>query len=134
MKKILIVDDDLKTLSGLTELFRQEGYYVFGTSSGQGAIGIAIREPIDIMVCDIRLPDIDGLVICRKLKQIRPDASIFVVTGFYQKQLEDVASFCGIKKYFSKPVNVNELLAAIQKYSNSNDPIAKNVRSCRIEC
>ena len=113
MKHLLIVEDDNNTLSGLIELFKSEGFQVTGANCGTSGIDAATKKKIDIVLCDYKLPDIDGLVVSRKIKQINPDIKIYLMTAFYQKNLDDVASFCGVKKIFQKPVNVNNLISSI---------------------
>lgn len=133
MKTILIIEDNPHALTGLTELFNDEGFSVKGTSSGQKALGIIKNEKIDFVICDFKLPDIDGLVVCRKIKQIRPKIQMFLITAYYRKQLEKVASFCGISKIYSKPIDVNDLILTIKELVNNGHKIDNDVDSIRPE-
>jgi two-component system, response regulator, stage 0 sporulation protein F len=131
LKHLLIVEDDKNTLSGLIELFRGEGFQVTGTTCGSSGIDAVINNKIDAVLCDYKLPDIDGLVVSRKIKQMNPDIKIFLMTAFYRKTMDDVASFCGIEKIFQKPVQVNNLISSLISSCglNKNDPKISN-NSC----
>ena len=113
MKHLLIVEDDKNTLSGLVELFKGEGFHVTGTTNGTSGIDAVINNKIDAVLCDYKLPDIDGLVVSRKIKQMNPDIKIFLMTAYYRKTMDDVASFCGVAKIFQKPVEVNNLISSM---------------------
>ena len=113
LKHLLIIEDDKNTLSGLIELFRDEGFLVTGTACGESGIDAVIKNKIDMVLCNYKLPDYDGLVVCRKIKQINSEIKIFLMTTFYQKHMEDVAPFCGVIKIFQKPIDVNNLISSI---------------------
>jgi len=134
LKRLLIIEDDPNTLSGLMELFRDEGYSVKGVSSGQAALGIILREPVDIVLCDYKLPDIDGLVVSRKIKQIKPEVCTFLMTAYYRKNLEEMASFCGILKIFAKPLDIDNLLTNLALLSNKSNYGSENYPFVRAEC
>ena len=128
MKHLLIVEDDKNTLSGLIELFKGEGFQVTGTTCGSSGIDAVINNKFDAVLCDYKLPDIDGLVVSRKIKQMNPDIKIFLMTAFYRKTMDDVASFCGVAKIFQKPVEVNNLISSLISSCGPdiNDPKISN--------
>ena len=80
MKNILIIEDDPNTLSGLIELFRDDGFIVRGTTNGFEALEIAATEPVNVVICDYKLPDMNGLNVCQKIKEIVPNAHIFIIS------------------------------------------------------
>ncbi|MFQ5710035.1 MAG: response regulator transcription factor, partial [bacterium] len=64
---LLLVENHENTLAGLQELLCYEGYRVRGVSNGQKAIEILAQQPVDIVLCDQSLPDIDGIQLCCQL-------------------------------------------------------------------
>ena len=66
MSRILVVEDDLNTLSGLVQILKDEGYDVKGAETGKKALKILSQEQFDLLLTDFRLPDINGLEIYEK--------------------------------------------------------------------
>ncbi len=113
MKQLLIVDDDVNTLCGLGELLRQEGYLVREVTRGQAAFEAAATEPIDIVLCDYRLPDLGGLEVCRELKRRHPHLVLFLVTAYRNTEVMNALQPCGIEKIIDKPIVLDELFATL---------------------
>jgi CheY-like chemotaxis protein len=113
MNHVLIVEDDSNTLAGLQELLKQEGYVVQGVTRGHAAIEVVRREPIDMVLCDYCLPDIDGLQVCRELKRLQPHLILIMVTAYRNLELVNAAQQCGLEAIIDKPVVVETLLEAL---------------------
>ncbi|RMD98369.1 MAG: response regulator [Calditrichaeota bacterium] len=118
MVNILVVEDDLNTLSGLQELLNCEGFRAFGVASGARAMEILRSEPIDLLLCDFCLPDMDGIQVCETIKARQPEMPIVLVTAFCSPEVEQKASEIGIDKIFKKPIDLEELLGALNALSN----------------
>jgi two-component system response regulator HydG len=113
MKRLLLVEDDLNTLRGLEVLLRNDGYWVKGVTRGQHAFAVVEREHIDAVLCDYRLPDIDGLQVCRKLRQLSPHLSLFLLTAYNTVEIARGARECGVEKVFHKPLDLDELFTTL---------------------
>ena len=113
MSRLLIVDDDPNTLAGLHELLRNEGYMVHVATRAKEAFDLIALEPIDMVLCDYCLPDLDGLQVCRLLKQRRSDLLLFLFTAYQNTELVNAAQRCGIAQIIHKPVILEELFAAL---------------------
>lgn len=109
MNRMLIIEDDLNTLSGLQELLSQEGYWARGITQGHQAFEILATEPIDMVLCDYRLPDVDGLQVCRALKRLYPYLIIFLITAYRNTEVVNLAKQCGVEKIIDKPIDLEEL-------------------------
>lgn len=114
MISLLIIEDDPNTLSGLQELLSHEGYWVRGVMRGREAFDVAKAEPIDMVLCDYCLPDIDGLQVCRELKRLNSQVVIFLVTAYRNTEVVNAAKECGIEKIIDKPIVPEELFVMLE--------------------
>jgi DNA-binding response OmpR family regulator len=113
MNRLLIIEDDPNTLTGLQELLSQEGYSTRGVMRGRDAYQVVASEPIDVVLCDYCLPDGDGVQLCGKLKRLRPQLSVFLVTAYRSTDIVNAAKSCGVDKIIDKPIMLDELLTTI---------------------
>jgi DNA-binding response OmpR family regulator len=113
LSRLLIIEDDLNTLSGLQELLRDEGFTVRGVTLGRKAYEAVAREPFDMVLCDYCLPDIDGLQICRELKRMYPRLALFLVTAYRNTEVVNAAMQCGVEAIIDKPIILEELFATL---------------------
>ena len=111
-KKILFVDDEKSILDVLRALFASEGYEPHCSLDGREALEIVRREHIHVCFVDLRMPVMDGMELCRQIKQIEPSASVYALSAFvdaYTPEQYDEAGFAGC---FSKPFKIGALLKA----------------------
>ena len=118
MNHLLVVEDDPNTLTGLMELLGDEGYDVNGTMHGIDALEIAAHNPIDMVLCDYNLPDVDGLWVCQRLRKINPDSILFLTTASDSTALVDSARKAGVSKIFPKPINLDDLFQTLLGYTS----------------
>jgi PleD family two-component response regulator len=110
-KKILIVEDDLDLGEMLGAYFRVQGYQVRSADWGEDAVRLALEDVPDIVVLDIRLPDIDGFEVCRRLRQNRPTKDVPVIFLTEKRERDDKLSGLelGAVDYITKPFDIQEL-------------------------
>lgn len=110
-KKILIIEDDLDLAEMLTAYFRVQGFKVITASWGEEALEMAAADAPDIVVLDIRLPDIDGYEVCRRLRQNRLTSNIPVIFLTEQRDRDNKLSGLelGAVDYITKPFDIQEL-------------------------
>jgi DNA-binding response OmpR family regulator len=110
-KKILIIEDDTDLAEMLGAYFRVQGFQVTTAGWGEDAVQIALDEAPDIVVLDIRLPDIDGYEVCRRLRQNRRTRNIPVVFLTEKRERDDKLSGLelGAVDYITKPFDIQEL-------------------------
>ena len=82
MKKILIIDDEEKLRSLLSRIIKLEGFAVTETASLKSAVKILEKEPFDIILCDVKLPDGNGVDFVREIKPKYPSAEIILLTAY----------------------------------------------------
>lgn len=115
--KILMVDDQPINLRFLSNLLSSHGYQVYRAISGQLALNAAIAYAPDLILLDIRMPEMDGYEVCERLKKIPETAQIPVI---FLSVLDDIndkieAFRVGGLDYITKPFQVEEILARIEK-------------------
>ena len=110
-KKILIVEDDLDLAEMLSAYFRVQGYNVVTASWGEDGVKHVEEELPDIIVLDIRLPDIDGYEVCRRIRKIRKAQHLPVIFLTEKREREDKLSGLelGAVDYITKPFDIQEL-------------------------
>lgn len=113
---ILVVEDDADTREFYELLLATEGYHVLAAGSGKAALAqVAARQP-DGIVLDRRLPDIDGIDLCRLLRE-RVDGSvpIIFISADREPGLESSARAAGITAFVAKPFSPAELLDPLRR-------------------
>ncbi|HKI46237.1 MAG TPA: sigma-54 dependent transcriptional regulator [Balneolales bacterium] len=79
---LLIIDDEERLRSLLARLFQLEDYAVFTAPDAQMGLSLLQKHPVDVVLCDVRLPDNNGLNLIPKIKTIQPDTEIIMITAF----------------------------------------------------
>ena len=111
--RILLVEDDDSIAQPLAEGLRREGFTVERAATGAEALAAG---PADLVLLDLRLPDIDGLDVCRQLRE-RSDMPIIVVTARGEESDRVVGLELGADDYVVKPFGLRELIARIRAVS-----------------
>jgi DNA-binding response OmpR family regulator len=110
---ILIVEDDEAIASGLVRVLERQGYAVRHIGRGSGAVREA-GPKVGLVLLDLGLPDVDGMEVCRRLREARPDLAIVILTA-RDHELDIVAGLdAGADDYLVKPFRLSELLARIR--------------------
>lgn len=113
MFHVLVVEDDLKLRQLLCTVLIKNGYRVTGTMDGQQALAALEREYVDLMICDILMPNMDGCELTRSLREAGYTLPVLMVTAcetFFDKQRGFLA---GTDDYMVKPIDVNEMLLRV---------------------
>jgi two-component system KDP operon response regulator KdpE len=119
--RILIVDDEPNILAAVAPLLRTRGYEVSTTMTGRGAMEAVEREAPDLIVLDLGLPDIDGVEVCRLLRDGRT-TPIIVLSARGAEGDKVAALDAGADDYVTKPFGAEELLARIRVALRRVDP------------
>jgi DNA-binding response OmpR family regulator len=113
---ILLVEDDELVRDAMARILVHEGYMVLTAPTGHDAIGLLKTplSPIDVVLLDVHLPDVNGKDLCARLREIHPTMPVVVCTG--EAGPEEAAELLklGIHRYFCKPVAMEELLATVE--------------------
>lgn len=122
--KLLIVDDDIDTLELLQLALEKEGYQCLIASKGIDAMETLSKNPVDLLILDVMLPDMSGLEVCKKIKQDKKWASlpIILLTGRTGDNDKVVGLELGAEDYIVKPYNYKEVSLRIQKILKRTKP------------
>ena len=107
---VLVVDDELVMREILEALLRQAGYSVRLAETGEQGIRIADREPIDLAIVDVMLPDVSGLKVLGRIREIDPEISVVMLTAYASVETAVTAIKCGAFDYVTKPFKNDEVL------------------------
>lgn len=113
MQSILIVEDDLRLANLLRSGIEEAGYSTLLAFDGEMALRLIQNGNVDLVVSDIILPGISGLDLCKKIRSVRPETAILMLTalGTTDDKLEGFDA--GADDYMTKPFDFRELLARI---------------------
>jgi CheY-like chemotaxis protein len=111
--RLLVVEDHAETAEGLARLLRRAGYRVTVAGDVAGALASAAREPFDVLVCDIALPDGSGYELLRRLRATRPVHGI-ALSGFGTQDDLRRSREAGFDDHLVKPIDLPKLEAAIR--------------------
>ncbi|PYR32213.1 MAG: Fis family transcriptional regulator [Acidobacteria bacterium] len=113
--RILVVDDERSMRELLAIVLRREGYEVLLAENGRAAIETLEREPVDILISDIKMPDLSGVEVLRAAKQIDKNILGIMITAFASTETAVEAMRLGACDYLSKPFDVDLLRMKVRE-------------------
>jgi DNA-binding NtrC family response regulator len=111
--KVLVIDDEDIVLKSVNKILSEENYEVDVSSSGRQGIDRAIERSYDIVLTDIRMPDIGGMRVLRDIKRAKPSLAVIMITGYGSVQSAVQAMQLGAADYLEKPFTPDQLLKAV---------------------
>jgi len=116
MKSVILLVDDQDTIRFFLEkTLAQEGYETITAKEGMEAVEKARQVMPDLVLLDLKLPDMDGLEVLRRIKEIFPEICIVMITAFGDIETAVSAMKAGAYDFVSKPINLDQLLMVIRK-------------------
>lgn len=113
--RILVVDDDEDNANSLGELFEMEGHHVTVVHSGEAAIEHYLSSSFDLAFMDVMMPGLNGVESFLEIRKLRPEAKVYMMTGYSVEQLLQQALQNGAMGVLSKPVDIGKLLKAVDE-------------------
>ena len=114
MPKLLIIDDERAIRSTLTEILQHEGYKAEAAENGEDGLKKFSSENFDVVLCDIKMPKMDGIEFLEKAKAINPDIPIIMISGHGNIETAVEAVKKGAYDFISKPPDLNRMLITIR--------------------
>jgi DNA-binding response OmpR family regulator len=111
---VLLVEDETDIVSPLAQMLEREGYAVHQATTGQSALASATEREPDLVVLDLGLPDMDGVDVCRQLRDGGYEGAVLMLTGRNRELDRVVGLDAGADDYLAKPFGPAELLARLR--------------------
>jgi len=127
MVKILIIEDDASILLPLEDNLKLEGYEVASATDGSQGLAMAQEGHYDLIILDIMLPKLNGLDVCRKLRQDKNTTPILMLTAKSQEIDKVLGLELGADDYVTKPFSPRELLARIKAIIKRTQQIQQGI-------
>jgi two-component system response regulator AtoC len=112
---VLLVDDEAELRLSLADALRDAGHKVTMASDGVEARGHVLARVFDVVICDVRLPQLDGLTLFRRLRQESPTTDVILITAFGEVADAVAALKEGAYDYLTKPFDIDELMVAVKR-------------------
>ncbi len=122
MKKfrILVVDDEENMLMMLKTFFVEKEYVCFTAKDGKEALKVLNSEEVDLVITDMKMPEMDGLELLRVIKEKYSSISAVIMTGFAEEYTTTEALNLGADGYITKPFRNKELLLILKRIQQLN--------------
>ncbi len=125
--QILVVDDDAVAADLLREVLTKEGYRVQTTTQGSEAIRMGTLTPFDMVITDLKMPDVGGLEVVRAFRQKSPQTIMFVITAFGSFETAIKAIQNGAYDYISKPFKMDDIKVTVRRALEQQRLIRENL-------
>ena len=119
---IYVVDDDYDVLKSLRFLLETEGFEVRTFRSGFALLGSPTRQGADCLVVDYKMAGIDGLELAERLRSLKVNAPIVMITGYPDTNIAAKANSAGVRQVLLKPTLEDNLVECVRNAINSNTP------------
>lgn len=114
-RKILLIDDEPDLLELIKEILEREGYQIFCASNGAAGILLNEQENPDLIVLDLRMPDMDGIETLQHIRKTDDQVIVVILTGYGCPDTIRDAVDLNVSEYLSKPFENEELVSVISK-------------------
>ncbi|MEW6381036.1 MAG: response regulator [bacterium] len=114
-KRVLVVDDEQNSREGLSKILTKEGYTVHTAENGKKALIEAENNNFDLIITDLRMPEMDGIEVLEKLRKKNKNIGVVIVTAYGEVNSYLKAMNLGAFEYLNKPIHLEELRRVINK-------------------
>ena len=115
MARILVVDDEDTLRTVLSQELKGEGYEVEAAADGQIAIDTLKVKPFDLVLLDIKMPNVNGFEVLKYIKQSHPNLKVIMLTGFADLKNAIESKKLGAEDFVSKPYDLVDLITTIER-------------------
>lgn len=130
-KRILVIDDEPNVVKSCVKMLQMEGFDVQGVVSGAEALDLYQRQEFDLVLTDLKMPDMDGLEILTRIKKHNPNAAVVIFTAYGTKENVVEALRLGAREFLEKPLESRTLTATVRRIleQGSSSIVRGNLRS-----
>ncbi|MCY7374881.1 MAG: response regulator, partial [Pyrinomonadaceae bacterium] len=126
MSNLLIVDDEQSYRQLLTLVFEGDGHHIRTARNGREALAMLEAEPAEVVITDVRMPDMDGIELLRHAREFLPDIGVVLMTAFATVDTAREAFKLGADDFIQKPFDVEELKIIVKKAFERQSLIVEN--------
>ncbi len=113
MRRILVVDDEEIVVLTIQDILEElPNCEIAVSTSGQQALQLFEQQPFDLLITDYRMPDMDGLTLATRVRQLYPRTSVIMITAYGSDDLREQAARAYIQRTLDKPVELEEIRGA----------------------
>ncbi len=125
---ILVADDELSQRDALAGFLTKKGFSVFTAQSGKEAVAVLQKKSVDLVLTDLRMPEMDGLELLKAARDINPNIEVIVMTAYGSIEGATGAMKEGAADFITKPVDIGQLEMTVNKVLEHKQLIAENKR------
>lgn len=114
MKTVLIIDDEKELIDYIGKFIEGKGFKVFTAGTGEEGLELYKENKPDCVFLDLHLPQMDGMTVLKKLKEMDLGAKVYLVTGDESPALRSTGEKLGAKGYIVKPIIIKNLLKILE--------------------
>ncbi|HEY7924497.1 MAG TPA: response regulator, partial [Vicinamibacteria bacterium] len=113
--RIVVIDDEVNAAAALQTLLEEDGYEVARANDGASGLQLLEKTDADVVLTDLRMPGMDGIELLTRIKQIRPETMVILMTAYGTVKTAVKAMKLGAEDYLGKPIDVEELEVMLQR-------------------
>lgn len=116
-KRLLVIDDEDIVLLSCRRALSPQGYEVKAVNSGEQALSLLEKEEFDVVMTDLKMPDMDGIELLRRIKAQWPEIEVIIITGYQTVETASDARKLGAFDYIEKPFTPAQIIAVTERAS-----------------
>ncbi len=118
--KILVVDDEAPVRELFNDLFKKEGCLVKTASTGEESVEMIAKEDFEVVLMDIKLSGMSGLEALKKIKELKPETVVIMITGFgYDEDLISKSKEYGCAGYIGKNMSISQMITSFKLFAQT---------------
>jgi len=122
MAKVLVIDDEPGIRSLLDTLLRRKGYAVVLADGGRKGLELFRRERPDVIVLDLKMPEMDGVTVLQQIRSLNPDQPVIILTGAGTPEREQQVRTLGVTEFVEKEFSLHRLGNALKRILKTPHP------------
>jgi two-component system NtrC family response regulator len=124
--KILIIDDEPAQVQALAGFFKKKGFAIEKANSGLAGVKIIEKQAVDLIITDFKMPDMNGLEVLKRAKEINPEIDVIMLTAYGSIETVIHAMRAGAVEYLTKPIDLDQLELVINKALEHKQLVSEN--------
>ena len=124
--KVLLVDDNVEIIDLLTDFLTLNGCMIYKASTGKEALDVLGRKDLEIVILDVKLPDVNGIALIDTIKIKNPTIGVIMITGYHDPNLIVEAMKKGASDFLIKPFEFDKLILVMMRVVRERGLLIEN--------